>query len=282
MSGAGLIREGHLFSQHSLGTFARCPRRYLLKYVDRQPWPMPEGDDPVAYEASLARGRVFHQWMVREHLGLRVAEMAAYCEDADLERWWRAARHFPWGALPAAVREAELPVVVPLGGWRLYARYDLLALDPGGQAVVVDWKTLEARPSARTLRERLQTRIYLYTLVAAGQVLTGGAPVSPLQASMFYWFTNYPDEPATVPYSPEEFSRDGEELLALATRIAGLPREDFARTEDRRLCARCNYRSLCFSDAGEAARAALGAGEGWLDEDLDASLDLGSVPEMEY
>jgi len=61
---------------------------------------------------------VFHQWMVREHLGLRVAETAAHCEDADLERWWRAARHFPWGALPAAVREAELlkiPYIVILG-----------------------------------------------------------------------------------------------------------------------------------------------------------------------
>ncbi|NLD74845.1 MAG: PD-(D/E)XK nuclease family protein, partial [Chloroflexi bacterium] len=31
--GAGLIAPGHLFSQHSLATFVRCPRRFLLKYV---------------------------------------------------------------------------------------------------------------------------------------------------------------------------------------------------------------------------------------------------------
>ena len=36
-----LIEPGHLFSQHSLRTYQRCPRRFLLRYIDRQPWPAP-------------------------------------------------------------------------------------------------------------------------------------------------------------------------------------------------------------------------------------------------
>ena len=41
-----LIRSGHLFSQHSLNTYRRCARRFLLKYVEERPWPTPEEEDP--------------------------------------------------------------------------------------------------------------------------------------------------------------------------------------------------------------------------------------------
>lgn len=278
--GAGLIAPGHLFSQHSLATFVRCPRRFLLKYVDRQPWPVPETNDPAEYEAHLLRGRIFHQWMVRHQMGLPMDRIAACCPDPDLARWWQAAQRFPWHALPSGLRVAEMPVVAPLGTFRLYARYDLVALDPEGEAVVVDWKTLETRPHPRTLRERMQTRIYLYTLVALGDVLTGGAPVAPSQASMLYWFTNYPDEPATVRYSRDDYERDGATLTALAERIAGMPREEYLPSDDPLQCARCNYRTLC-NVAG--ADLAMGdAPQGWLDEELAYRLDLDEVPELEY
>ncbi len=171
----GLIPPGYLFSQHSLNTYLRCPRRFLLKYVEHQPWPMPEEQDPLGYEAHLARGRVLHHWLARHHLGLEMEPIVAATPDPNLQAWWRAALHFDRAALPQGLREAELPVVVPLGRYRLYARYDYLALDPAGDAVIVDWKTLETRPSAKVLRQRVQTRVYLYTLVAAGHVLTGGA-----------------------------------------------------------------------------------------------------------
>ncbi len=279
MSQAPLIRPGQLFSQHSLGTFVRCQRRYLLKYVDRQPWPMPEEAEPEAYEAQLARGRVFHQWMVRRVLGVPMDTIAAGSGDPDLSRWWRAAESVPWPALPGAQREPELPVVVAVGAYRLYARYDLLALDPAGEAVILDWKTLETRPSPQVLHSRLQTRIYLYTLVAAGEVLAGGTSIRPAQASMMYWFANYPDQTAVIRYGPSEYAADRERLGSLVEQIAGMERDAFAMTDDLRQCARCNYRSLCHS--AESLPAA-GAASGWLDEDLDASLDLTTVPDLEY
>ena len=185
-----LIEPGYLFSQHSLNTFSRCRRRFLLKYVDRQPWPMPEEEDPLEYAEHLARGRVFHQWLARDHLGLPVDAIAAACDDALLQRWWAAYQVFDHEQLPSGWQQAELPVVVPLGAHRLYARYDLLALDMDGEAVIVDWKTLETVPSRRILETRVQTRVYLYTLVAAGQVLTGGPPVEPDRAAMLYLVAN--------------------------------------------------------------------------------------------
>jgi len=273
-----LLQPGYLFSQHSLNTFARCPRRFLLKYVDRQPWPMPEEEDPRQYLEHLARGRVFHQWLARAHLGLDMEPIAQACEDPSLRAWWAAAQQFDRDALPGALREAELPIVVPLGDYRLYARYDLVALDPGEEAIIVDWKTLEMVPSERTLRQRMQTRVYLYTLVTAGHILTEGAPIRPENARMLYWFANHPSEITTIRYSAQAYRQDGQDLAQLATQIARQPREAFGRTDDPRQCKHCNYRSLCQREesAGAAERT------DWLDEDIDLALELEDVAELDY
>lgn len=278
MSGTtGLIRPGFLFSQHSLNTYSRCRRRFLLKYVDRQPWPMPENDDLARYQEQLRRGRLLHQWLARRQLGIDMSAFVASCDDRQLREWWQAAQRFDLEELPGDLVEAELPIVVPLGEHRLYARYDLLALDHGGAAVVVDWKTLQSRPSERLLQQRWQTRVYLYTMVAAGQVLTQGPPVDADQACMVYWFTNFPDEPSTVRYSPAQFARDQTDLLALVHEITELPREGFAMTSETRHCRGCIYRSLCRRDS-----SAQGLNEAWLDEDIDFDIDLADIPELEY
>jgi len=267
-----LIPKGHLFSQHSLTTFRRCPRRFLLKYIDRQPWPVPDSDDPLDSGAHLERGRIFHLWMVRRHLGLPMEDIVACCEDAQLVRWWATAESFPWRGLPTGMREAELPVVVPLGEYRLYARYDLVALDPGGEAIIVDYKTLRQRPREETLQNRLQTRIYLYSLVAAGRVLTGGAEVDPEHTTMLYWFTDFPERPGIVRYSRQAFEQDREMLTSLARRAGGLLREEFRPCDDPRQCTYCTYRSLCDEEARAAASESVEALD-WLDEELDALLD---------
>ena len=273
-----LIEPGHLFSQHSLNTFLRCPRRFLLKYVEQQPWPVPETEEPAEYMEHLARGRVLHQWLARDHLGLDMEPIARACGDPLLWSWWQAAQQFDRERLPREIREAELPVVVPLGDYRLYARYDLLALTPGDEAVIVDWKTLEALPSMRTLTGRAQTRVYLYTLVKAGWVLTGGPPIEPEHASMLYWFANFPEDEALVRYSRATYERDARELLELVEKISALAKEEFRCTDNLRLCRTCNYRSLC----GRESEARTDGDLTWLDEDIDFELELDELEELEY
>ncbi len=273
-----LVRPGHLFSQHSLNTYKRCARRFLLKYVEERPWPTPEEKDPRAYQQHLLRGRIFHEWLERYHLGLDIEPVVAACQDAQLQSWWGAAKDFDRDLLPEDIRKAELPIVIPLGKYRLYARYDYMALDVGGDAVIVDWKTLEFRPSRDVLQRRVQTRVYLYTLVSAGQVLTGGTPIDPKRAEMVYWFANYPEQTARISYSRADFARDDVELRRLVNEIANQPPEAFGRTEERRLCARCNYRTLC--EREDVTPEATGMD--WLDEDIDFDLELEDVPELEY
>jgi RecB family exonuclease len=271
-----LLPPGFMFSQHSLNTYKQCPRRFYLKYIERQPWPMPEDEEPLIYRAHLERGRIWHQWVARSFLDVPTTPIADASDDPELTRWWRAYQEAAPLDLPTVQRYVELAVTVPLGDYRLYARYDLLALDPGGPAVLVDWKTLEQRPSARTLRARVQTQVYLYTLIAAGAVLTGGPPIQPQHASMLYWFTNYPADPEEIAYSRPAYQRDEAALRALVAEIVARPRDGFPLTDDLRLCAHCTYRTLCHAQTDLPD----GALEAWLDEDLD--VDLETVEEVEF
>jgi len=268
-----LIEPGFMFSQHSLNTYARCRRRSLLKYVDRQPWPVPDRADPDAYREHLERGRVLHEWLARESLGVDVSQLVANCEDGLLRAWWDVASKADL-MLPEGVQEPELPLVVGLGDYRLYARFDLVALDPGGDAVVVDWKTLASRPRPAFLRSRLQTRVYLYALVAAGHTISGGVTIVPERVQMIYWFTNFPDDPEMIAYSRRQWEDDRRFLLGMVDEIATLPREGYVKCEDRRECAYCSYRTLCHGQAADELTASEAT---WLDEDLDDLLDMDEI-----
>lgn len=278
-----LIEPGYLFSQHSLRTYQRCPRRFQLKYIDRQAWPAPEAEDAGAYRQHLEAGLVFHQWIARALLGIP-ADAHDTTLHPDLAAWWEAWQQADLGVLPAGRREVELPLVVPLGAYRLYARFDLLALGATGEAVIVDWKTLAHEPDSAALRRSLQTRVYQYALVAAGHVVTGGAPLDPEQVQMRYWFANTGSW-VVLPYSRAAHQQNGRELLALAERIAAATREDLVRTDDAGQCAYCGYRTLCEREAASAAVAER-AEAGWLAEDLDYARDLSftldDVPAIEF
>lgn len=288
MTTAITLEPGFVFSQHSLNTYLRCPRRFMLRYVDRAPWPMPEGDQPELHQRHLARGRTLHHWLHRLHLGLDVGPLVRACGDPDLQAWWQAARAYDLGGLlDSPVRDAELSVVVPLGPYGLYARYDYVAFGTpetgdAGQAVIVDWKTLESRPSSRTLRDRVQTRVYLYTIVAAGPALAG-VPIDPGGARMVYWFANFPEETEEVVYSSAWYERDRTSLVQLAREIAQRPRADFSCTDDLRQCVSCVYRRLCDREAGGPPPSGqVPAANDWLDEDIDFGLELQQVQELDY
>jgi hypothetical protein len=273
----GALPAGFMFSQHSLSTYQRCQRRFWLRYVDRQPWPAPQDAEPAQLERQLARGRTLHLWLARQQVGVDMAPSVAAHPDAELRAWWEAAQRFPWNELPTDYVEAEAPIIVPLGAYRLYARYDLLAVGRDGSAVIVDWKTLQARPSERILRQRWQTRIYLYTALAGqGAVWAAGRPIDPALVRLIYWFTSFPDEPGIIDYSAAAYQRDHQELSALVNEIASKPPADFMLTEDLRTCRGCLYRTLCLRDTSTQPED-----DGWLDEEIAFDLELDEPLEPE-
>lgn len=272
------------FSQHSLGDFADCPRRFYLRYVLRQPWPLveagPLGDQSaLEYQAYLRKGALLHRWIERHWLGMDAATNAR-TDDPELRVWWERFVSADLNGLPPE-RFPELALAAPLGAYRLYARFDLLAApgpDSGaGDWVVVDWKTLRGAspPSYGFLKNRIQTRAYLYVLATAGSPFNRGQPPPPERCVMRYWLANFPERPwVEIRYSRDELEADRARLTRLVERIAnGVVEADFPLTDDERKCTYCNFRTRC-------RRAGAPGDEPPPDEETAADFD--AAPALEY
>jgi PD-(D/E)XK nuclease superfamily len=245
------LPDAFVFSQHSLSDFQDCPRRFYLKHIRRQAWPLletgPGGMDALAYQSYLRKGSTLHQWIERHWSGISNRPTD---DDAELTRWWRLFEQQDFSALPPR-RTAELALVAPLGEFRLYVRFDLLCASdrPDGPMVVIDWKTLRAerRPGEAFMRARLQTRAYLYALATAGGPFGDGTAPSPNRCVMRYWLANFPEDPwIDIHYSAADYENDQRALLQLARNAATLDGEAaFEKTDDERKCTYCTYRTLC-------------------------------------
>ena len=236
------------FSQRSLQDYLDCPRRFQLRYLWRQPWPAVESEPLAAHERALERGRRFHQLVHQHTLGLPQAALQASIDDPQVRRWWRHYLESPPPNLPLAVRRSEITLTTPLSTYRLAARYDLVAVEPGQRAIIVDWKTGRSRPPAERLRTAVQTRVYCYVLVQAGSFLNADAPLSPSQVEMVYWFAEHPAHPVTLPYDEAQHADDAAYLEALVAEVAARAAADdqeWPLTPDERRCRFCTYRSLC-------------------------------------
>jgi hypothetical protein len=166
---------------------------------------------------------------------------------------------------------------MPLSGHRVAARYDLLALEPGTRAVIIDWKTSQKRPRRDWLGKRLQTLIYPYLLVEAGAQLNEGQAFAPGQVELVYWFANYPLQVERFSYGAAQHSQTGRTLATAIAEIDALDRAEWSLTSDLRKCRYCPYRTLCEREAtreeGEETEVE--------DEDL-FDIDLEQIAEIEF
>jgi len=252
------------FSQASLQDYVDCRRRFLLAHVRSVAWPAVESEPFLAHERQMALGTAFHR-LIWQHLSGVEPELLSRAagRKPELARWWEHYQSLGPANLPGRLFP-EVTLAAPLAGYRLLAKYDLLALDPAGDAVIVDWKTGGSRPPDDTLRARLQTLVYRYLLVRGGAHLNGGRPVPPARVRLVYWFAEHPDRPANLAYDDARYSADQAYLEGLVHTIAAADTRDFPRTDDERRCRFCRYRSLC----GRGEAAAEGA---WEDQE-DASI----------
>lgn len=272
------LPDDFVFSQTSLQDYVDCPRRFELRYVLRQRWPAPEVDDMLEFEARMEKGDQFHH-LVHQHLaGIAAEKLLASSGDADVRRWFEMYLETGLEDVPEP-RRPETTITVPLGEAMVLAKFDLLAVEPGGRALIVDWKTSERLPSAERLAKRLQTIVYRYVLAAGGDAFYGGQPIPPERIEMIYWYADHEGTTRRFPYDARQFAADAAYLEGLANEIATRPA--FPLTPDVTRCRFCPYRSLC--DRGVQA----GRLEEWDDgeDEIDLTtftLDIDQIAEIEY
>jgi hypothetical protein len=181
-------------------------------------------------------------------------------------------------------RYAETTVSAAVGGWRLVAKYDLVAIAPGERAVIVDWKTYRTRPTRPMLAGRLQTRVYPYLLVRARHELGEGHSLHPCSVEMVYWFANFASQPERFPYDQARFKADEVYLLSLISEITDLDDDRFAKTEREAECSFCAYAQLCQRGPGVPTADALFPDDAFREDDLDGAffLDFEQIAEVEY
>ena len=264
------------FTQGSLGDYADCARRFELRYIQRLRYPALEVKQWLEYEARIRRGNHFHT-LVQQHLHGVPAKLLArsLADDADLARWWDSYLRQGLRDLPPQ-RHAEITLQASLGGQRLVAKYDLLALEPGGGAVIVDWKTGQRIPSQHTLRGQMQTVVYRYVLAQAGAHLYDGA-IPPERMRMDYVYVAREGQRVSLDYSAAQMAEDEARLRDMIGAIKQA--SDFPLTEDERRCKFCTYRAFC--GRGEA-----GDLRDFLEDDDttedDIDLDFDQIAEIEF
>jgi CRISPR/Cas system-associated exonuclease Cas4 (RecB family) len=237
------IPTGFIFSQGSLQDYADCPRRFQLRYMEQLKWPAVESEPALENERRQLEGQLFHRMVQQYSLGIPPGKILSQVSSPDLQRWWENFIQHPIG-LPTHSRHAELSLSAPLGGkYRLTAKYDLVAIQPGNDIQIFDWKTYSKRPRDENLVNRWQTRVYRLLMVEAGRLLFGGSPVEPEVVSMTYWFTEYPTQPARFVYTTAQYARDKSTLEKMVEEISAT--SDFPKTDEERKCSFCIYRSLC-------------------------------------
>jgi predicted RecB family nuclease len=252
------LPEGFVFSQSSLQDYQDCARRFELRYLEHCRWPGPETADALEFERHMRRGHAWHRLMRQFHSGVPVPALeSVVASDPYLARWWANYQAAAPQNLPAQVCEAEVMLSTALVGYRLEARYDLLAGEPGQRWIIMDWKTGRRRNTRERLSQRLQTRIYPFVLVQAGTRFNGGEPIAAPQVEMLYWFAEFPLQPERFAYDSEQCAADAVFLEGLIREIEARPEAEFPKTGKRRLCRYCVYRSLCWEDvqAGLLAQA---------------------------
>lgn len=230
------------FSQTSLQDFADCPRRFQLRYLLAQTYPAPIAEPLTLVDRSLERGDRFHRLMERYWRGIAVPEQI----DPLIADLWQAFLANPPQDIPQTFRRPEFSVSVKPAwahGARLIAKYDLLAYDPEGEALIIDWKT-SGRPPRAVLERRIQTVLYPLLLVEASPRLFG-APLAPERVRLLYWFGEEGGVVESFAYNSGRYAADQERIGALLARLNALEVDEFPLTAELRHCRHCQYRALC-------------------------------------
>lgn len=271
------------FTQGNLQDYVDCPYRFMMRYVRKVKWPAPVVGDMIEFEKRGQTGARFHRLLQQYLVGLpeaRLTEFAAADPNPQLNQWWENfLDHIP--NLLTGEINVESVFSTNLKGQRLVAKYDLVMVDEDHEITIFDWKTSERQIRKEWLADRVQTHLYRYILVHAGEILTPGKMIKPEQVRMHYWFAPNPGAFVTFPYSETAYQKDQDFFTGLISEILTTEEDQFFRTDDTRHCRYCVYRSHC--DRGIEAGDLSDFDDFGMDFDApDQGLEFDEIQEIEF
>ena len=275
------LRDDFTFSQSSLQDYEDCARRFELRYIKDLRYPALATADVLAYEERKRRGDRFHK-MIQQYL-LDVPEdllEKSLGDDDELAGWWQTFMDYGLAGLPPE-RYPEIILQTHLGNYRLIAKYDLLAIAPGREAMIIDWKTTSYVPppeKEHILESHLQTTVYRYVLAQAGDHLYGEA-IPPENIRMTYWYAARDGQRIVFDYSEQQMRDDEKELLRLIEDIKTA--KEFKLTDEERHCRYCQFRSHC-NRGDQAAAWDPSDYDGEPSDDEDFEIDFDQIAEIEF
>jgi CRISPR/Cas system-associated exonuclease Cas4 (RecB family) len=233
------------FSQSSLQDYVDCPRRFEIRHLRKIKWPALQTEPALEYEENQKMGQLFHRLVHQYELGIPVDQIMTSEASPTIIRWWRNfVASIPKRPLPEN-RYPEYRMSSSLAGFRIVGQFDLLAINPGSEVMIIDWKTSRSRISTRRLHTLMQTHLYPLLMIEAGKMLNKGEKIIPEQVEMIYWFTEFPDAAEHIHYSMEKYISDLDLIENLISEINNQPETPFPLTGEEKNCHFCNYRSLC-------------------------------------
>ncbi|NMB53391.1 MAG: PD-(D/E)XK nuclease family protein [Leptolinea sp.] len=273
------LPDDFIFTQNNLQDFIDCPRRFQLRHLLKMSWPAPVSEPMEENERLILLGTQFHKMVYQYYLGIPEEKIAHGIREMDLNEWWQAFRQNPPQGIPENHRP-EIEVSMPFEGYRLAAKIDLLAVEKGARAVVVDWKTNHRLPREAFLRERVQSLIYPYLVITTGTILNDYRPFNPSQVSMIYWFPAFPDQAVTLRFNQDWVDKTRLFLTNLVKDISRMDREIFPLTADEKKCQFCRFRSLC--ERGTVAGSLTDEADDSPEEDLFPDIDFSEIEGISF
>lgn len=246
------LQERHM-SAAALSTYQICPLRFRYRYIDNLYWSRQWGAPPEE-RRGLERGQNFHLMARRFYSGLEPAAVADPVEQTELEGWLALLAGFRTRTFDEAFFP-ELDLRLNRPGFRLMAKFDLVAVSSDGRATIYDWKTERKLPTRTYLTKAPQTLVYRYMLCAAGGQYSPRGKFRPEEISMVYWNPMYPHRWHRLEYSQAQFEKDDQHLQNLIAQILRTPREMFIATTDEGACRRCEYQMICHGRRAEQVEA---------------------------
>ena len=151
------------FSQHNLQDYVDCPRRFQLKYIQKVAWPAIQSEPVLELERQMNLGVRFHRILHQMYLGLDPLILVNENDDIELKIWVQ--NHLASQKLRNITNcFPETTLASSLNGFRIIAKFDLIAVTNDGELLILDWKTSKRKPNRIALQQRLQTRIYPWVL----------------------------------------------------------------------------------------------------------------------